>query len=200
MSYYEFMRPARDIPSYVRALISRDPIILDTETTGLGGEDVIIEIAVVDIRGNVILDTLINPSKPVPSEATRIHGLRNEDLQEAPTFDIVWRKSLENMFKRRTVCAYNVDFDIRMIRQTLKVYGMSFPSSVKIECIMKLFAEMRGEWDFQRNHYRWFKLEEAAKILGIAIDMGLHRALADAMLAKEVLLKMAEGILAGNSV
>ena len=194
LAYYVVMRPSRDISSYVKSLLSKNPVILDTETTGLYREDVIVEIAVVDVEGNVILDTLINPSRPIAPEATRVHGITTEELQDAPTFDIVWKRTLEALFRRRIVCAYNVDFDIRMIRQTLKMYGMSLPGSLKTECIMKLFAELRGEWDPRRNRYRWFKLKEAAEFLGITIDGTLHRALADAVLAKEILLKMSLGV------
>jgi len=188
--YYVIMQPSRNVRAYVKNLISKNPVVLDTETTGLGDRDTIIEIAVIDMRGNTIVDTLVNPTQPIPPGATRIHGIKDRDLQDAPTFDIVWLGELEDIFKRRIVCAYNVDFDLRMIRQSLKLYGIPFPRSVNTECIMKLFAEMRGEWDFRRNHHKWYKLGEAAKILGITIEKTPHRALADAILAKEILLRM----------
>ena len=38
-------------------------VILDTETTGLGDNDVIVQLGILDLNGNVLLDTLIKPTK-----------------------------------------------------------------------------------------------------------------------------------------
>ena len=40
-----------------------DYVILDTETTGLGDSDVIIQISIIDLDGNVLMDSLIKPTK-----------------------------------------------------------------------------------------------------------------------------------------
>ncbi len=187
-----FMLPQRDVKRYVQTLISKNPVIIDTETTGLSNKDVIVEIAVVGMDGTVLVDTLVRPSRDVSPGALVVHGIGEEELVDAPTFDIIWQGSLQDIFARRIICAYNVDFDIRMIKQSLRVYGMSFPRSTKTECIMKLFAELNGEWDSARNHFKWVNLKRAADMVGVSVDKKLHRALADAMLAREVLLKMGE--------
>ena len=175
-----------------RDIIETNPVIIDTETTGLGSSDEVIEIAAVDIDGNVIVNTLVNTFRSVPAEATRVHGIREEDIKDVPTFDIVWRGQLEEIFKRRTICTYNIEFDIKMIKQSLKIYGIRFPSKIKTACIMKMFAEYRGVWDSNRNHFKWFRLEAAARLCGIEIQGNLHRALEDAQLARKVLLCMAQ--------
>jgi len=187
-----YMHPARDIKRIAADIVKGNPVIIDTETTGLGSSDEIIEISAVDINGNVIVDTLLNASCPIPLEATNVHGIKEKDIVDAPTFDIVWRGQLEEIFKRRTVCTYNIEFDIKMIKQSLKIYGIRFPSNVKTACIMKMFAEYRGVWDNNRNHFKWFRLEAAAGLCGIEIKGNLHRALEDAQLARQVLLCMAQ--------
>lgn len=53
-------------------------IILDTETTGLDNTAEIVEISVINDQGEVLLDTLIKPTKPIPGDATAIHGITNE--------------------------------------------------------------------------------------------------------------------------
>ena len=50
--------------------------ILDTETTGLYDDAEIVEISIIDENGGVLLDTLVKPLKPIPAEATAIHGDR----------------------------------------------------------------------------------------------------------------------------
>ena len=183
------MKPARNIKEIVNALIHEKPVIIDTETTGLRNSDEIIEIAVVDIDGTVLVNTLIHPAQSVPLDASGVHGITEADIKNAPTFDIVWKGQLEGLFQRHIVCTYNADFDIRMFRQTLRIYGFHLPPGIKTACIMKLFAEYRGNWDSRKNHFKWFKLKEAAELCGID-PAGLHRALQDTLLAREVLLCM----------
>ena len=183
------MKPARNVKEIVNTLIHDKPVFIDTETTGLRNSDEIIEIAVVDIDGTVLVNTLIHPTQSVPLDAAGVHGITEADIKDAPTFDIVWKGQLEELFQRHIVCAYNADFDIRMVRQTLKIYGFHLPLGIKTACIMKLFAEYRGDWDYRKNHFKWFKLKEAAELCGID-PTGLHRALQDTQLAREVLLCM----------
>ncbi|MDS8744572.1 3'-5' exonuclease, partial [Streptococcus pneumoniae] len=65
-----------------------DYIVLDFETTGLrAGDDKIIQIGAVKYIGHQQQDTmylLINPERPISSTITRITGIRNGDVQDAP--------------------------------------------------------------------------------------------------------------------
>ena len=38
-------------------------VILDTETTGLRENDVLLQIGIIDLDGNILMDTLIKPRK-----------------------------------------------------------------------------------------------------------------------------------------
>jgi len=44
-----------------RQVIGLNPIFLDTETTGVGLYDLVIEVGIVDLDGNVLFNSLINP-------------------------------------------------------------------------------------------------------------------------------------------
>ena len=66
--------------------MERKPLFLDTETTGLGPADQVVEIAVLDAEGAVVFHSLVKPTVPIPAEATAIHGIRDEDVAGAPTF------------------------------------------------------------------------------------------------------------------
>ena len=59
------------------------PVFLDTETTGLNDLAEIVEISILDDDGLVLLDTLVRPRRPIPADAIRIHGIRNEMVAEA---------------------------------------------------------------------------------------------------------------------
>ena len=52
-----------------RQVLALDPLFLDTETTGTGQNDVIIEVGIVDREGNTLYDkllTLADLSRPTP--------------------------------------------------------------------------------------------------------------------------------------
>lgn len=116
-------------------------IIIDTETTGLDYDDEIVEIAIVDLDGNIVFESLIKPSKPIPQEVIDIHGITNTDVEHAPTWNLISNKVLD-IIKDKIILAYNSDFDVRMIQQSCKIYGIQF-SELKDECIMHNVME---EW------------------------------------------------------
>ena len=62
----------------------------DLETTGVDiSKDRIVEIAIVKVNPNQSTETKtmrINPTIPIPKDASKIHGIYDEDLKDAPTF------------------------------------------------------------------------------------------------------------------
>ena len=66
------------------------PLYLDTETTGLNPVDEIVEICIVDHDGTVLLNSLVRPTRPIPADVTRLHGITNQMVQGAPAWIEVW--------------------------------------------------------------------------------------------------------------
>jgi DNA polymerase III epsilon subunit-like protein len=62
-------------------------IFLDTETTGFSAAagDAVVEIAIVDSAGRVLIDTLIDPQRSIPWQASNVHGITNEMVRNKPT-------------------------------------------------------------------------------------------------------------------
>lgn len=100
----------------------KNPIIFfDLETTGINiASDRIVEIAYlkVDLNGNETSKTLrINPGIPIPEKVIAIHGISNEDVKDAPTFNEV-AKSLARDFEGCDLGGYNsVRFDIPLLAE-----------------------------------------------------------------------------------
>lgn len=67
-------------------LLTLNPLFVDTETTGLDADAEIIELAVLDMNGTVLLETLVKPVDAVPPQATAVHGLTDVDLVDAPAW------------------------------------------------------------------------------------------------------------------
>ncbi|BCC80200.1 MULTISPECIES: 3'-5' exonuclease [Bacillus] len=57
-------------------------LVLDTQTTGLGETDEIVEIAVTDLDGKTLLNTLVKPTVPISDDATMIHGITNKMVEK----------------------------------------------------------------------------------------------------------------------
>lgn len=178
-----------------RQIMATDPLFLDTETTGLDDDSEVCEIAVVTASGRTRFQTLVRPTQPIPAEATAIHGITDEMVANAPTFDRVL-PNLMAALRNRVVVIYNAEYDVKLIAQSAwavdeTLVGDWQALEVRNVCAMKLFARFYGEWNEQRQDYRWQKLGMAAQFCGLEIPKDLHRARADAMLTLGVMQYMA---------
>jgi len=100
----------------------KNPIIFfDIETTGINiASDRIVEISYlkIDLNGNESTKTLrLNPEMPIPEKVIAIHGISNEDVKDAPTFNEV-AKSIARDFEGCDLGGYNsVRFDIPLLAE-----------------------------------------------------------------------------------
>jgi len=174
-----------------QAELARRPLYLDTETTGLKEADEIVEICVLDSDGRVLLDSLVKPKGRISADAARVHGITDDRVRDAPMWPEVW-PSVEVALAGQRVEIYNADFDARMMRQSHRKYGLSWPTqAVNFACVMKLYAQFQGEWNYRTRSYRWHSLEVAGQQCHLPLP-NTHRAKEDALLARAVLHYMAE--------
>jgi DNA polymerase III subunit epsilon len=164
-----------------RELTESNAVILDTETTGIGPDAEIIEIAIVDSHGATLVNTLVRPQQPIPPEATAIHHLRDEDVVSAPPWPEVW-PPIAGILADREVVAYNAAFDMGMVVSTCERYSIS-PFDVKWECLMLLYWK---QFQFEEKFRSLRKACEKERLLS-----GSHRALADALAAQRLLRAIA---------
>lgn len=173
-----------------RQTLAAKPIYLDTETTGLGLEDEIIEICLLDHDGSSLLESLVRPTRLIAPEATRIHGLSFGMVSRAPTWKEIWPQ-VEAAVTGRTVAIYNAEFDLRLMQQSHRAHRMTWnPLNADPICLLELYAEFYGEWDSRLGSYRRHNLEVAASRMRIPLR-NVHRAKDDALLARAVLQAIA---------
>lgn len=159
--------------SVVQALnidLNKDPVYLDTETTGINGE--VVEIAIVDFDGTPLLNTLVNPLCPIPETATAIHGITDLDVKDAPTLDAIFPR-IQNILRNRVLIGYNLQYDLNVLTRKNKL--SSIPT---MRCGMHTYARFYQEpglYDF-----KWQKLSAALEQQGIAPLRPQHRAYTDA--------------------
>lgn len=173
-----------------RAVIAQRPVYLDTETTGLERSDEIVEISIIDDDGQVVFESLVKPSKPIPASATSLHGITNADVQKARPWPIVWPQARAAL-TQQIVVIYNAEFDVRMIQQSYTQYKLPWKDKVNAFDLLKLYSEFRGEWDSARRAYRYHSLAKAGEHCGISLP-NAHRATADTLLARALLHYIAD--------
>lgn len=169
-----------------RQLAARRPVFFDTETTGVGPMDEVIEIGIVDWDGSVLLQSLIKPTNGIPLEATQVNKITNGMVMDAPRWSEVW-PDIQQVFAGRLAIAYNADFDERLMSQMFTREEDNWePPWAEIYDLMQLYSEFYGEWDSYRNKYKWHRLEAAGKQCEISLPNS-HRASDDARLTRAVL-------------
>lgn len=163
----------------------RQPIrvSIDLETTGLQPEtETIIEIAAVKFQGAVVLDTfhtLVATRRPIPYRVQRLTGITAADLEHAPPFEAVAPR-LSAFLGNAALVGHSVPFDAAFLRK----HGLAQENPLldTFELATVLLPALPN-----------YTLERVAEALGLGGE-GFHRAMADAMLAKEVFVALLERI------
>ena len=132
----------KDMPAREwKPLLDRhDVLILDTETTGRSSAAQIVEIALLDTRGVVRINSLVMPAGRHRIGASSIHGLTYRRLVEggARPWCAVAPEVARALRQASTLLTWNSDFDVRMLRQTDERYGLppTLPASLRVRCAM----------------------------------------------------------------
>ena len=100
----------------------KNPLVfIDLETTGVDiVKDRIVEIALLKLKPNGQSEVKVhrvNPTVPIPAEATAIHGITDEDVKDKPTFQEI-AKSLANMMEGCDLAGFNSSkFDFPLLAE-----------------------------------------------------------------------------------
>lgn len=165
------------------ALTGKDFLVLDTETTGLY-EGEIVQIAIINSAGEILLDTLVKPVQPIPHDATNIHGITDDMVKDAPSW-IDLAPKIKTILEGQLLVVYNATYDRKMMHQTAERHGLPKVEWKEItawHCAMEAFAEFYGDYNSYRGSYRWQKLVMAARHCGVDYE-DAHHALADCLMA-----------------
>ena len=148
--------------------------IIDIETTGgKATTDRITEIAVYIHDGNSIVDefiSLVNPERPIPPYVSRLTGISDEMVAEAPRFFEI-AKDLVKITEDCTFVAHNVQFDYSFVRQEFKSLGYTY--SRDYLCTVKLSRKIIPG-------HPSYSLGNLCERLGIQLE-NRHRAAGDAL-------------------
>lgn len=162
-----------DRPTPRTALTNVTFVAFDLETTGFSpDDDRIVEIGAVKFRnGEMVASTnwLVNPGRPVPFQAFRVHNISDDALKDQPPFEDVYPK-FAAFIDGCVVMAHNARFDVSFISESLKRLDMDPPNNTVIDSL-PVFR-------------RWFPDATSHSLEGLAFHLnlrgdGFHRATAD---------------------
>ncbi len=149
-------------------------VIIDIETTGNSPKyGSITELAVYQHNGQKIVNhfsTLINPEIDIPYYITKLTGIDNQMVKEAPKFYEI-AKTLLELISGNIFVAHNVRFDYQFIKEEFARLGYNFNS--KTLCTVKLSKQLLPG-------HASYSLGKLCSDLGIEIN-GRHRAAGDAL-------------------
>lgn len=159
----------------------KDYVVFDLETTGLSSvSDDVIEISAIKVINERVVEefqSLVNPKREIPYQASRVNNITDDMVKDAPSFDIVLNKFID-FIGDMVLVGHNIEhFDLPFIyRDCLKYYGKTldnnYVDTLKIARSYKPDLKSRS-------------LGVLATLYGIS-TYGAHRALADCIMNQKV--------------
>ena len=158
-------------------------VVFDIETTGLSKEkEMITEIGAVKVADGKIIDrfsTFVNPQRPISAEITKLTGITDDMVKDAPTIENVLPEFLK--FCEDTVLvAHNASFDTGFIRIAAERAGLGELHHTIVDTL-ELARALLPELN---KH----KLDIVCEHLGVTLN-GHHRAVNDTEATAEVFIK-----------
>ena len=156
------------------------PIYFDTETTGISSEnDYIIEIAAFDAASGEKFEALINPGVPIPEGATKVHGITDAMVKDAPDWKEVGAAFKTFCEGKSALIAHNNDaFDKLFLESHFKRADMTIPQEWVFIDTLKWSRRYRP--DLPRHALQFLR-----EVYGFESNQA-HRALDDVIILHKV--------------
>ena len=158
-----------------------DYVIFDLETTGISPNyDEVIEISALRVKGGEVVDefnTLVNPGRKIPFGATKVNGITNAMVAEAPAFSHVLAEFLD-FAEGLVLVGHNIArFDMKFIWRDAEQYFGEIPQNNYVDTLQVARKHLPN-----MEHHR---LVDLAEHYGISPE-GAHRALNDCYMNQKV--------------
>jgi DNA polymerase III epsilon subunit-like protein len=148
---------------------------LDTETTGLSSSDEIIEISICTHDKRVLFNSILSSKVPCTAQARALHGITDEQIANGMPIESA-KSALVELLEGKTIISFNVDFDCKMIFQTIGL------KTKKRFCVMKWSQSIL-------DYEKWPRLEKVCERLKIK-QPEAHRSLSDVITTIDVFNKL----------
>ncbi len=175
-----------------RNFLQLRPLFLHCKTTGAAELDEVVEIAILDSAGEPMLDELVKPKRHIRPTSTQEHGLTDDNVNYAPRWTEILPK-IEELLLNQRICVYDRESELLALKNSYQNNHNRWAlDDDRFFSLMDLFSRLRNERDPRTGNLRTYTLEEAARLLGIDIEIiAYRRAREDAWLVRAMLLAIA---------
>jgi DNA polymerase III epsilon subunit-like protein len=142
------------------------------------------------VEATLVLHTLVDPRRPIPPAATRIHGIGDADVRGAPAIDTLLAR-VAAAWHDAVVIGHHVRFDLAMLAAAAHRSGHTLARPAHLDT-----WALAGALDARLAH---LDLADIARRFGIdTTGFARHDAAADATLAAHLFVRLAERMIAGG--
>jgi DNA polymerase-3 subunit epsilon len=173
-------------------LFQLSPLFLHSKTTSAAEFSEVVEIAILDSAGKPLADALVKPKRHIRPEATEVHGITDEMVDSAPKWSEIL-PMIEELLVGKKVCVYDPASELLALQNSYQNnHNRWVLDSNNFYSLMDLFSRFRNERDPRGGALLSYSLEDAARFLGIDIEIiAFRRAHEDAWLMRAILLAIA---------
>ena len=172
--------------------------VFDIETTGVDVEnDKIVSFALYGTKlvGNsptkiMGKEWFVNPGVDIPEEASKVHGIWNEDVVNWPTLDEVIEDIMKHVAMFHALSGFNIlKFDIPFLINEFERFGYKWPTKPVIDCYIWALQNKAIKRKTQGSVAQFYGVDEMAQVSHG--ESKLHDALTDTRICSNILWKMA---------
>ena len=165
--------------------------VFDVETTGMSPvRDRIVEIAAIRIEKDGTqsrFQSLVNPQRSIPSRASSVHHIYDDDVADAPTFAKVGCEFIE-FVADSVIVAHNAKFDLAFLQESLSLYMLPLWDGKTMDSIKIIRQAFPGLPSYSLQNLR------SRFGLGCGFDGQAHRAAADVEWTLEIFAMAMQGL------
>ena len=168
-------------------------ILFDTETTGAGEKDRIIQIGAMIVHGRdeiEVYDELCLADVPIGIEAMEVHNITPDVIENQPPYSQLefTKKLLEYNTPENYLIAHNISFDLAMIEKE------GFENNYTLIDTLRCAKHLLPDSPYHRLQYLRYALElyktEGAQAHKLGITIKAHDAIGDVLVMKLLLSKL----------
>ncbi len=172
-------------------------IILDTETTGAGENDRVIQLGYIVLDPGKPTEThneLCSSDVPMSIGAMEVHNITPDMIEGEPSCSEMgaYKRLLELNTPDNYMIIHNAPFDIGMLEKE------GFSLNMKLIDTLRVSKHVFPDSDYHRLQYFRYSLElykeEAAEAANLGIELKAHDALGDVLFLKLLLSKVREAV------
>ncbi|MDQ0416778.1 DNA polymerase III alpha subunit (gram-positive type) [Croceifilum oryzae] len=164
-------------------------VILEMIGTGLGETSEVLEVAIVDLSGEILYHSLVKAKGRISAKATEIHGIKRSMIQDAPAFSEVWNQ-MKDTLKDKIVLTGQENHTVRLLQNSFYTLDDSIPEAMSIpemQSVLAIYANEVGS-------------KKMIKLESLVPDSFDHRAISRASVIRSIgqkcLLQFSETIIA----